>query len=181
MQAHRLIPHPAHPPLQVSGVEARVRVDDSNWLRLRWKVEGTGKLVLPTVTSKARDDGLWQTTCFEMFLQSGEGTGYTEWNFSPSRHWNAYLFDDYRQGMREAAVERAPEGNISAGSAFTIFDLALPWSELPALPCRLGLTAVIEEEGGRISYWSINHPSEEKPDFHDAACFAAELAAPQAA
>jgi len=41
----------------------------------------------------------------------------------------------------------------------------------------MGLSAVIEEEGGVKSYWAMTHASE-KPDFHDAACFAAGLEPP---
>jgi hypothetical protein len=61
-----------------------------------------------------------------------------------------------------------------------IFDAAVPTAGLPPLPWRYGLNAVIEEEGGALSYWAIAHP-EGKADFHAPACFAGELAAPSAA
>ena len=54
---------------------------------------------------------------------------------------------------------------------------ALPASallSLPPGPARLGLTAVIEEAGGRLSYWALRHPAE-RPDFHDAGGFALEV------
>ncbi|WFL77020.1 DOMON-like domain-containing protein [Altererythrobacter arenosus] len=180
MQAHRLIPHPAHPPLAVTAIEARIHDDDANWLRLRWKVEGAQKLVLPRIGSKTRADGLWRTTCFELFLQPEGGAGYSEWNLSPSRRWNAYDFVEYREGMAERVVRRAPDSQVHPGSSFTIFYAAIPRSELPDAPCRMSISAVIEEEGGRISYWAIQHPNDEKPDFHDPACFVAGLAAPHA-
>jgi hypothetical protein len=39
---------------------------------------------------------------------------------------------------------------------------------------QLGLSAVLEEKDGTKSYWALAHPGE-KPDFHDAGCFAAHL------
>ena len=85
----------------------------------------------------------------------------------------------YRAGMAERAVERAPVCTPRRGGSVLIFDAAIPADALPPLPWDYGLTAVIEEEGGIKSYWAMAHPPE-KPDFHDPACFAATLAAPEA-
>lgn len=175
MQAYPLIPHPSCPAVAVTQVEARVALDDPNWLRLRWRIEGAGRLILPRIGSKKRADGLWQTTCFELFLQPLGGERYAEWNLSPSRGWNAYDFDGYRADMRERDVDRPPDGQIHAGSKFTLFDAAIARSALPDGPCAMALTAVLEEEGGVKSYWSIAHPAHDRPDFHDPACFAATL------
>jgi len=64
----QLIPHPAHPPLRVSAIAARVLSLDANWCVLRWKVEGAADLVVPPFAGRARTDGLWETTCFELFV-----------------------------------------------------------------------------------------------------------------
>jgi hypothetical protein len=49
--------------------------------------------------------------------------------------------------------------------------------DLPSdAPWLLGLSAVIEEMNGRLSYWALAHPPG-KPDFHHADCFALELPA----
>ena len=45
-------------------------------------------------------------------------------------------------------------------------------------PLHIGLSAVIEEEGGRKSYWALAHPPG-PPDFHHPDCFTLELAAPK--
>jgi hypothetical protein len=46
---------------------------------------------------------------------------------------------------------------------------------LPAqTPWRVGLSAVIEETGGRKSYFALAHPSG-KPDFHDSRGFVLEV------
>jgi hypothetical protein len=63
------------------------------------------------------------------------------------------------------------------GSSFAIFDAAIPRAGLPEGDCAANFCAVIEEEGGALSYWALAHPAD-KPDFHDPACFTATLPAP---
>ena len=69
MQTHLLAAHPDHPPAEVSRIEARVIGRDANWLRVRWRVEGSQQLVVPAFAGKGRADELWRTTCFELFLK----------------------------------------------------------------------------------------------------------------
>lgn len=52
----------------------------------------------------ARRDGLWNSTCFELFVLDPAGGAYLEFNFSPSGEWAAYQFDGYRAGMRDLEV-----------------------------------------------------------------------------
>lgn len=132
---------------------------------------------MPTLAGKGRADGLWRTTCFELFVRS-DGAGYAEFNLSPSERWAAYDFAGYREGMTERAMPRDPVCTPRRGQSVLIFDAAIPAAALPALPWLYGLTAVIEEAGGVMSYWAIAHRPD-KPDFHDEACFAATLAAPE--
>ncbi|WP_374413103.1 DOMON-like domain-containing protein [Novosphingobium colocasiae] len=172
-----LIPHPAHLPKQVRRIESRITGRDAQWLRLRWRVEGGGALVVPAFAGKGRADGLWQTTCFELFIQPDAGPGYVEFNLSPSERWNAYAFDSRREGMREWPMPREPQCTLRLGSDLAIFDVAIPAAGLPPLPARIALTAVIEEQGGVKSYWALAHGSD-APDFHDPACFLEALAAP---
>jgi hypothetical protein len=180
MQTHPLAAHPDHPPLGVSGLEARIIARDENWLRVRWRVEGTQQLVVPAFAGKGRTDALWETTCFELYLKPQGGEAYCELNLSPSERWNAYDFDGYRAGMRERPFPHEPECTMRQGSTFAIFDAAIPVAGLPNKNCAMGLSAILEEQGGVKSYWALTHP-EGKPDFHAAACFAAELPAPGAA
>ena len=179
MEMYRLVPHQAHPPLAITSIEARVIGRDTNWLRLRWRIEGTGRLVVPKFAGKGRADGLWQTTCFEVFLQPKGGEPYCEFNLSPSERWNAYDFQSRREGMAERPVQREPVCTMRMGSSFAIFDAAIPGAALPQAHCAMGLTSVIEEEDGHKSYWALAH-HETKPDFHDPACFTARLAPPSA-
>jgi hypothetical protein len=105
-------------------------------------------------------------------------SAYVELNLSPSERWAAYDFSSYREGMSARPFPHEPTCSIRAGKDMAIFDAAIPLAGLPDEACHLGLSAVIEEEGGHLSYWALSHGGE-KPDFHDAACFAAMLEPPQ--
>ena len=179
MQTHLLVPHPNHPPRAVTQVEARVTGQDANWLRVRWRVEGSQQLVVPAFAGKGRADELWQTTCFELFLKPLGGEAYCELNLSPSERWNAYDFDGYRERMRERPFPHEPECTMRQGSTFAIFDAAIPIGGLTQADCAMGMCAVIDEQGGVKSYWALAHPDGE-PDFHAPACFAMALPAPGA-
>jgi len=177
LQTHLLTAHPAHPPVAITAIEARIIGADEHWLRLRWRIDGVQELVVPPFAGKGRADDLWQTTCFELFLSPTGGENYCEFNLSPSERWAAYDFTGYRQGMSERPLEREPQTAMRLGSSFAIFDAALPLSALPRDDSAMNLAAVIQEQGGIKSFWALAHPAD-KPDFHDPACFLATLPAP---
>jgi hypothetical protein len=178
MQTHQLTAHPAYPPAQVTGVEARVIGADAEWLRVRWRVEGAQALVAPPFAGRGRADELWKTTCFELFARPKGQEAYVELNLSPSERWAAYDFAAYRDGMSDRPISREPACTLRQGSSFAIFDAAIPRDALPGGECSANFAAVIEEKGRTISYWALSHP-EAKPDFHDPACFTATLGAPR--
>lgn len=181
MQTHlftaSLVAHPDHPPRAVTGIGTRIIGLDENWLRVRWRIEGAGSLVLPPFAGRGRADELWKTTCFELFLREPDAGPYIEFNLSPSERWAAYVLGAYREAMSARPMPREPQCTIRQGSSFAIFDAAIPSPGLPGRPWQLGLSAVIEEEGGVLSYWALAHP-DGPPDFHHSACFAATLEAP---
>ena len=179
VQTLELTAHPARPPVTVNGITARVVSLDAEWLRLRWRVEGAQALVAPPFAGRGRADELWKTTCFELFVRDGEGPGYAEFNLSPSERWNAYRFSDHRAGMEELPLPREPDCTLRQGSSFAIFDAAIPAIGLFAGSPEIGLSAVIEEQGGTVSLWALVHPPGD-PDFHAPACFAAALPPPKA-
>lgn len=179
MQTWQLAAHPDHPPLAVSSVSVSLLAMDDHWLRLRWRIEGAVELVLPPLAGKGRADGLWEKTCFEMFV--AHGLGYAEYNFSPSERWAAYDFTGYREGMTQRAMPRDPVCTMRGGNGgnLAIFDAEVPLAGLPPLPWRVGLSAVIVEEGGQKSFWALDH-APGRPDFHHDTCFALSLGAPEA-
>lgn len=170
METYSLICHPDTPASVVTGV----RVEWIGAGELRWVVEGAGALVVPApVEQPERTDGLWQTTCCEMFLKGSEG--YREINLSPSGHWAAYGFDGYRSGMAPVPFV-APVIEAVPGETFTLTARLSP--DVTRGATHASLTAVIEEQGGHKSYWALAHP-EGKPDFHSPSCFILPLGAAQ--
>lgn len=168
MRLVRLIPHTDTPSPAVEAIEVRLE-RDGRWLRLRYTVLGDpAAIVWPPVTAPRRADDLWRHTCFEAFVS--DGAGYVEYNLSPSGQWATYRFDDYRQGMREAAEVTENDGlDEAAGVAELQARLVLPQGAE-----RIGLSAVIENRDGGFSYWALAHPSA-KPDFHHPDSFLLEL------
>jgi hypothetical protein len=163
----------------VSRIVVDVERSRAGTLLLRYVVTGSiAQLRVPPVTVSACADGLWQHTCFEAFIRAGAASAYYEFNFAPSTQWAAYRFAGYRNGM-QALTEIAPpvietrsDAECCAVEAFV--ELA-PLSDLPReADWQLGLCAVIEEAGGRKSYWALAHPPG-KPDFHHPDCFASEI------
>ncbi len=149
----------------------------SDTMTLRYFVEGVEFLSLSPQLPSARARGLWQTTCFELFLWPVHGEGYFEYNFSPSTQWAVYAFDSYRDGMRDAPCRVAPSVECGVGEAEAfVVQARVDLAEIPAGALRVGISAVIEENDGSKSCWALAHPPG-KPDFHDPACFALELPA----
>jgi len=180
LETYRLICHPDTPAVKVRSVDAYVVRNRVNYLHFRWRIKGTRALVVPEFVGPGRDDGLWQTTCFELFLKPPEGESYHEFNFSPSGRWAAYDFTGYREGMAEGSMVPPPQSQEKGHAHILTFDTQLRASTLPPRPLKMGLTAVIEEEDGVKSFWAIAHPPG-APDFHSPTCFAATLPPPEVA
>ncbi|QKS01515.1 DOMON-like domain-containing protein [Sphingomonas sp. CL5.1] len=171
MAIYTLIPHPDFPPLAVKEVSVEVERRGGE-LCLHYRVEGAGELVWPEPAAPGRMDELWKATCFELFVKPDGGEGYAEFNFSPSGRWAAYAFDGYRAGMRDLPLPVDPRIE-RRGDGVTVSGLD------DVNGRRIALTAVIEETGGRRSFWSLAHPPG-APDFHRDDCFVARLPAPEA-
>jgi hypothetical protein len=173
-------------------------------IRLRYVASGNIRAIEAPqyVSEKGRADDLWRHTCFEAFIRVGSSRAYHEFNLAPSGAWSCYRFDDYRHGMlaekhagppgidtynqlESESPERLKELEAAGLDAFARFEtpffmltaiLDLEDTALPIdLPWHVGLSAVIEERNGTISYWALSHPPGD-PDFHNPDCFALELA-----
>lgn len=121
------------------------------------------RLVIPPSAPPVRTDGLWKTTCFEIFVTQN-GTEYREYNLSPSSAWAAYQFDDYRSGMANTDAQVEIETSLDNKALSLIAKIEAEF----LLPAHAGLTAVIEEADGVLRYWSTAF-APGKPDFHAAA------------
>ena len=149
-------------------------------LQLTYTIDGElDGLLVPAARPPRRGERLWQHTCCELFVRRAGSPAYYEFNFSPSGEWAAYAFAQYRE-----AVPLADEGldpQVSAGirdgklvlDACVVLERIAPG--LARAPLALGLSAVMEELDGSLSYWALRHAAG-KPDFHHPEAFALQLA-----
>jgi hypothetical protein len=161
-----LVRHPASRCDAIDSIHARIDGPVVTF-DVRGRID---ELLIPPPAPPERTDELWRHSCFELFVRE-EGEGYEEFNFSPSGQWAAYRFDRYREGM--APLDIPPpliETEISENRLLVRVTL----QQERRGRCRIGLAAVIEEKGGNISYWALNHPPG-APDFHHRDCFALDL------
>ncbi len=172
VQEFTLIPfaQDAAPEISITGSISR----RDNQLQVAYRLEDPSSLVvLPTqVANPERRHGLWETTCLEFFLGEAGSKRYWEFNLSPTGHWNGYRFEDYRQGMaEEGAIATQASGGIAALALARSGDSQfVATAKLGALigadqPLELGVTAVIEDRRGALSYWALVHTGAEA-DFH---------------
>ena len=167
---YRLVSHPDRPPCAVDAVIVEVRLDDKELL-LRFAVDGLEHVALPDRAAPSRSDGLWKTTCCELFLALPGSEAYFEFNYAPSSQWAAYRFDSYRAGGSDLTVSVAP--HVDRESA-CLAEVRQNLSDLPPGPLQMSLTAVVEETDGTKSYWALAH-APGPPDFHTRTSFIATL------
>ncbi len=169
---YQLTPHPAAPPRSVKSVEVEITANDLCEMMLDFRIDGD-KVVIPEWRSGSREDGLWNSTCFELFLGTTNSDSYFEFNFSPSSQWAAYRFEKYREGMTDQPMKVEPHVEFDLDKPLEL-SVDLDLSDMPWAPLMGNLAAVIEEEGGHKSYWALAHSSG-PPDFHNRDCFIAQL------
>ncbi len=172
--------HPKGPCDAIQRIE--VAVEPSSQapdLRIRFVIEGEiGRLRLPMPESPRRRDGLWQHTCFEAFCSPDASDSYYEFNFTPSLDWAAYRFSARRSGP-ESPEMPAPPFIFQRNASRCELTADIPIPALPDLAAaaavRVGLAAVIESEGGNLSWWALAHAGDQ-PDFHDPSTFLLRVA-----
>jgi hypothetical protein len=165
-----LVPHPTSRCDAVRSIDVEVTRPGPRRLALTYHLAGDFRqIVWPLRAPAGRRAGLWRHTCMEAFVRSEGGEGYFEFNLSPSTEWAAWRFTGRRQGMTEERRVADPrvDSRCAEGSGLlaATLDLERVSSLRADVPMLLALSAVIEERGGRLSYWALTHPSDE-PDFH---------------
>ncbi len=172
--------HPQTPCRAVTRFSVTARRDAA--LHVAFRLTGDlDEIVVPPPAPPAFADGLWQHTCFEVFVATDGAPGYHEFNFSPSGQWAAYTFTAYRQRDAAAPTPPAPQAVWRPAGNRLELDATIALAPLsPAhrrLPLRLGCAAVIELRDGTRGYWALRHPPG-PPDFHHADAFALRLEPP---
>jgi hypothetical protein len=168
--------HPSMPCGAAIQIEAAIARPRPYCIELSYGITGQLEaLSLPPTATVKRADELWRHTCFEAFIRTAH-TEYYEFNFAPTSAWAAYRFSDYRRD-RSAATIPVPVITVRSDSDRYSLQASLQLESLyvPEHPrWRVGLSAVIEDRSGRLSYWALAHASD-KPDFHHPESFVREL------
>ena len=170
--------HPQTPCPAIQGIDAVITTAPGGILTLAFVLEcDVSRLHIPAPRSPRRADGLWAHSCFELFVMAGDGPAYREFNFSPSGEWAVYAFRSYREGGA-LDVELAPGVAVRRTRNRLELDAEICQDLLPpGRPLRLGLSAVMEDADGKLSYWALRH-APGKPDFHHTDAFALQLVLP---
>ena len=180
MPKYFLMAHPHTPELRVQQLNGEVtHLANGDW-QFQYRLHGNlTDLKLPAPSQAKAQDGLWQHTCFEAFVQVQGAAAYYEFNFSPSSEWAAYAFTAYRE--RDLSWQASASPCIQTeyvNDAQLVLTATIPAALLPAKASdqgwRIGLTAVLEDNQGHKSYWALSHVAT-NPDFHQAASFIAML------
>ena len=169
--------HPQTPCTRVQRIGVAVRLILPRVLVLRYRIDGDiARLRLPTPQAPAPPDRLWAHTCCELFVAQRGGAIYREWNFSPSGQFVQYDFRAYRvrddAGETSAPALRIEHHEHHEHALSIEARIAVPAALGDAL--QIGLSAVIEDAQGTITYWALCHPPG-KPDFHHRDAFALAL------
>jgi hypothetical protein len=167
----------------VRALVASAERDGEAGLHFRYVLDAElSALQIPAPRSPRQTDELWKHTCFEAFVaRPAHGEEYCELNFSPSTEWAAYSFERYRKGMTPVTLSAAPRIEVARSGSRLTLDAWIGAQELlpqswwhPGAGLRIALSGVIEDDGGRMSYWALKH-APDKPDFHHAAGFILEV------
>ena len=170
--------HPQTPSRAIRDIDVVVGEATSGGLALTFELVGDiAALRIPEPRSSRRAGGLWRHTCFEVFIMAEDGPGYREFNFSPSGEWAVYAFRGYRDGG-ELEIELTPGIVVRRSMNRLQLDAEIRRDYLPpGRLLRLGLSAVMEDADGVLSYWALRHPPG-RPDFHHTDAFASQLVLP---
>lgn len=146
-------------------------------LILEYKITGKVDFILfPKKRLSTRVIGLWESTCFELFIKNPHGNNYMEFNFSPEGLWNCFYFARPKDSPLPYENFPKPKTELIQKDGEAVFCAALDLKYLPkdlrtnlselfiATPC------VLEDRSGNLSYWAYSHQNE-FPNFHNFATF----------
>ena len=171
---YNLACHPHTPSQVIHEIDVVVEEESSNLMLTFCLVGDVSSLSIPESRPSRKVDHLWRHTCFEAFVMVGEAPEYREFNFSPSGEWAIYTFRGYRDGGG-LENELAPEIVVRTTMDRLELSAVICRDFLPqGSPLRLGLSAVVEDAEGVLSYWALRHPPGQ-PDFHHTDSFALQF------
>jgi hypothetical protein len=174
-----LICHPRTLSARVRDIEVSVRPMSPGILSLTFVLHADlARVRIPAPRPPGIGDKLWEHTCFELFVAANGASASHELNFAPSGEWAAYAFRGYRDGgpLKDEALApriatRTLDGRLELEASA---ELERVDPRYATSPLRLGVSAVVEETSGTLSYWALRHPAD-TPDFHHPDSFALKL------
>lgn len=175
--------HPLAASDAVARITGRVARLARGTLMITYTLEGDlNRVRVPPRKSARFTDELWRHTCCEMFVARNDSPAYHEFNFSPSGEWAVYRFARSRQRVAlndDVVVENLnPNITVCRAEGKLELDAVVHLERLAPADAnatfKLGISTVVEDQSGRLSYWALNHPGD-KPDFHHPNAFALEL------
>jgi len=103
---------------------------------------------------------LWRGTCFELFIADNLGTGYREFNFTPSGRYCSTKLSSYREslGVHKSGVEPTI---TTIGKA--IFSIVL--KKVSVINREIALSMITADRELNREFWAVCHPFAQ-PDFH---------------
>ena len=147
-------------------------------LAIRYALRGRlAELAIPApAVAPARRHGLWEGTCFELFLAVKDAPGYWEFNLSPAGHWNVYRFSDYRQGMEEEMAFTSLPFRVQSGwdSLLLVLELGMDSILSSNQALEVAIAVVTQRRNGEVIYWALTYAGPQ-PDFHRRDGFIIEL------
>lgn len=117
----------------------------------------------------ARVIKLWEKSCFELFIKN-EKNSYIEFNFSPEFEWNAFYFEKKGDALAEYGRMDSVKKDILLSLDVFHLIVEIDRKKFPdhffESALEIGLTSVIKDRHGKLSYWALSH-QDTKPNFHD--------------
>jgi len=152
------------------SADLAIRSSDHIDLIFQWN-DPDKKIVFSEEPANGRHVGLWQQTCFEVFIQPSGVKKYFEINLTPQKAWNVFSFDDYRmpQPPRELPGAHLVSFNFKAGELKATFKV--PEADLRKINVSFCSVVVLKDTG--VTYWSVKH-ADTKPNFHHFGSFITE-------
>ncbi|MGC1306472.1 MAG: DOMON-like domain-containing protein [Phormidesmis sp.] len=142
-------------------------------------------VIPPARETVRRADRLWEQTCFEFFLASGNvqtrTSPYWEFNLSPTGDWNVFSLAGYRHRSTETAAFQSLPFTVKALSDGLHLAVSVDVGALveAGRSLQLGVSMVVivrgEEGAPEETFWAIAHPAAQA-DFHHPDSFAIKLA-----
>lgn len=162
------------PDLEITGNISR----KLNQLQIKYLLAGNlAAIVIPPLSKKPiRQANLWEHTCLEFFLGLQDAPRYWEFNLSPSGDWNIFRFANYRQGIREDLAFNSLPFAVWQDTSYCQLNLEIDLNQIidPEENLEIGITAVIESQEQRLSYWALTHTTS-AADFHQRDSFTINL------